>query len=200
MESLTEKPKIGVAYAEYVENVIARHPTSVDFVEVAFEALKHNPRILPTLKGTQVILHCSSLSLAGSVSPDDSLVSEIADLVLQTATPWLGEHLSFVTARGAGSEGDIEARQSVSLGYTVGPPMNRQSVESTVRNIRLAKRRFGVPVLVENSPIYFEMPGSEYTQDEFVSRICQSVDVGLILDLSQERECFLKYRIEKRQR
>ena len=180
-------PRVGVAFASYVGEVLRANPGVADYVEVAYEALRHDAGILSRLSGTPVVLHCSSLSLAGSLGPGDSVVAEVRDWLTRTKSPWLGEHLSFISAPiGTAKEaiGTSNHGDNFELGYTVGPPMNAEAVSAIGRRIRSASAQFDVPLIVENAPIYFAMPGTTMSQPEFIQRICAETRVGLIFDIS----------------
>jgi uncharacterized protein len=134
-----------------------------------------------------IVLHCASLSVAGAVAPAESTVEEIRGWIERTRTPWLGEHLSFITAERAeaGPVADEYAPgEPYNIGYTVCPPMNEQTVGRVLRTIELAEREFDVPMVLENPPVYFPIPGSTMSQVELISEICDRSSTGLLLDLA----------------
>ncbi len=156
-------------------------------MEVPFELLRHDPTVAKALGGTPTVLHCASLSLAGSVPPTAAVMSSIEEWVGETRTPWVGEHLSFITAERAHTDfsADVYAPgEPWNIGYTVSPPMNLETVESVVRSLERAASRFSVPLIIENPPVYFSMPGSTMSQVEFISEVAARSQVGLLLDLA----------------
>jgi uncharacterized protein len=181
-------PAIGVAYAAYVQSFLDAHGHEIDYVEVPYELLRHDPSVIDLRARKPIVLHCASLSVAGRIPPEPTTVSDIAAWVERTETPWLGEHLSFITAeRGdAGANADEYAPgEPYNIGYTVCPSMNEASIERVMRSLRLARERFPVPMLLENPPVYFPIPGSTMTQVEFVREICdRSSTTQLLLDLA----------------
>ncbi|MEV4921283.1 multinuclear non-heme iron-dependent oxidative enzyme ApyH [Streptomyces roseoverticillatus] len=180
-------PEIGIAYSRTTPGLISRNPGLLDYVEVPFELLRHDPTVTDALGATPAVLHCASLSLAGSVPPADSVMSSIEEWVGETGTPWLGEHLSFITAERAHTDPSADAYapgEPWNIGYTVSPPMNLETVESVVRSLERAASRFSVPLIVENPPVYFPMPGSTMSQVEFISEVTARSGVGLLLDLA----------------
>ena len=62
--------------------------------------------------------------------------------------------------------------------------MNERTLERTIRSLKSYQERFGVRLLVENSPLYFEMPTSTMSQAEFLTGVCAHTNVGLLLDLA----------------
>lgn len=180
-------PAIGIAYSGYTPDFLRRHGAAVDYVEVPFELFRHNPAVVAIGEVKPIVLHCASLSIAGALPPSEETVAAIAGWISDTGTPWLGEHLSFITAEreGAGAVADEYAPgEPYNIGYTVCPSMNEATVERVLRSIRFARDRFPVPMLLENPPVYFPIPGSTMTQIEFVAEICEREETGLLLDLA----------------
>ncbi|UUU37479.1 DUF692 domain-containing protein [Streptomyces sp. NBC_00162] len=181
------RPEVGVAYSRSTPDFIRRNPGSVDYIEVPFELLLHDPTVATRVGSTPVVLHCASLSIAGSVAPEAAVISSVEDWIGRTGTPWLGEHLSFITAEREkpGRFADEYAPgEPWNIGYTVSPPMNSATVESVVRSAELAASAFSVPLILENPPVYFSMPGSTMSQVEFISEVCARSEARLLLDLA----------------
>jgi uncharacterized protein (UPF0276 family) len=163
------------------------HSDTVDYVEVPFELLRHDPAAAGVIDRKPVVLHCASLSIAGSVPPSPAIVKDVQTWIDRTRTPWLGEHLSFITAERdlADNLGDAYAPgEPWNIGYTVSPPLNLATVELVLRSLAQAQCKFDVPLLVENPPIYFSMPGSTMSQVDFISEMCAQSEVLLLLDLA----------------
>jgi uncharacterized protein (UPF0276 family) len=180
-------PSIGIAYSGYTREFLRRHGDAVDYVEVPFELLVHDPSVIEIGAVKPIVLHCASLSVAGSVPPAEATIAAISDWIDRTRSPWLGEHLSFITAEreAAGPMADEYAPgEPYNIGYTVCPSMNEEAVERVLRSIMLAEDRLAVPMILENPPIYFPVPGSAMTQLQFVAEICERSDTRLLLDLA----------------
>jgi uncharacterized protein (UPF0276 family) len=180
------KPSLGLAFSSTVLRFAEANREEVDHLEIPFELLRHAPETIERVD-FPVLLHCASLSIAGSVACGEHTLSQIAYWIARTRTPWLGEHLAFITSRR--SEAGAVAEQYApgepyNIGYTVGPVMNEAAVERIAKSIGTYSARLQTPLLIENSPIYFESPGSTMSQCEFIGAISERVDVGLLLDLS----------------
>jgi uncharacterized protein (UPF0276 family) len=70
------------------------------------------------------------------------------------------------------------------IGYTVSPPMNEATLQQVLHSIEFCEKHFDVPLLLENPPLYFSIPGSTMTQVEFIQAICARAHVQLLLDLA----------------
>lgn len=178
---------IGLAYGPLVHRVLDATPALIDYVEIPFEQLRHAPETARLQETLPVILHCASLSMAGFVAPSDDTVASVADTAARMRTPWLGEHLAFISADPPpGKPGLPESEQEGgnTLTYTVCPQYSEETVQQVVRNLEAVRARLPMPIILENSPQYFEIPGSTMRMPEFVSKVLDACDIGLLLDLT----------------
>ncbi|NJC73107.1 DUF692 domain-containing protein [Planosporangium thailandense] len=174
-------PLVGLANGPVVEPFLARHDRLLDYVEVSFEQLRHNPVAAQLQEQIPVLLHCSSMSVAGFVPPTDQTLEAIAEHVDRTRTPWIGEHLAFISADALGGD---DAVGPTELTYTVCPQLSEETVERVVVNLSCLRTRFSVPIILENSPQYLALPGSTMTMAAFVAQVAQRCDVDLLLDVT----------------
>lgn len=182
----SKRPALGIAYSRSVAQFLDRHPDTFDYVEIPFELLRHDPAVIATVR-IPVVLHCASLSIGGTVECPEQSILDVLQWVERTRTPWLGEHLAYITASRVESGSAHQPPAAVepyNVGYTVSPPMNRQVLARVVSRLNGYQHRFPVPLLIENSPLYFPLPTSTMTQVEFLSEVCAGSSVGLILDLA----------------
>ncbi len=180
-------PAIGIAFSGSTPKFVRENPNAIDYVEVPFELLRHDPNVIEIAALKPIVLHCASLSIAGSVPPTEKTVVAIQDWVHRTQTPWLGEHLSFITAEReqAGEFADEYAPgEPYNIGYTVSPPMNEATAQQVLHSIQFCEQHFDVPLLLENPPLYFRTPGNTMTQVEFINAVCARSSVHLLLDLA----------------
>lgn len=169
--------RVGLAYAAYVPELVRRRPRLIDHVEIPFERLRTDAAAARMIDEHPTVMHCASLSIAGTVPAPDAVVAEVRAWCDRMDTPWVGEHLAFVTAPGADGE-------PLHVGYTVAPPLDAATLERVTRAARRCGEALGRPLLLENPPQYFATPGSTMDQPEFLRALCRACDVGLLLDLS----------------
>src|SRR5262245_9933645 len=185
---------VGVSYSSFAERFVAQRPGCVDYVEIPFEQLVHTPSAVALGGDVPLLLHCASLSLAGNAPPTPRLVDQLTSFIETTNTPWIGEHLAYVRADGVLREyaehpaliADApDPSEPFNVGYTVSPQLSDPILERVLERTLAWRRRFAMPVLLENGPIYFQVPGSTMSQFEFIGRLCaRSDDVRLLLDLA----------------
>jgi len=174
---------LGLAYGPGVPELVAETPGLVDYVEVPFEQLRHTPDVIRLQDRIPLILHCASMSVAGFLPPSAATLEAIIAETARTATPWIGEHLAFISADGL-NEDDTGSVAPTSLTYTVCPQLSEETVERVAGNLAALQPRFSVPLIVENSPQYFAVPGSTMSMVEFIREVVARTGVGLLLDLT----------------
>jgi hypothetical protein len=180
-ESDPARTRLGLAYGPSALAYLDDNPDGIDYLEIPFEQLRHAPALAAIRQRIPLVLHCASLSVAGNVPPSAATFDAVASVARQTATPWIGEHLAFIAAEDA----DDPAAEPTTLSYTVCPQLSEESIERVAANLATARARLGdVELIVENSPQYFDVPGSTMGMTDFVGKVAQRCDVGLLLDLT----------------
>ena len=176
---------IGLAHGPGVTEFIAANRELVDYVEIPFEPLRHAPQVGSIQEQIPVVLHCASMSVAGFVPPDGETLDAIASEARRTRTPWIGEHLAFVSAESLDSDSERDAENApTTLTYTVCPQLSEETVERVTGNRAILEERFDAPLILENSPQYFGVPGSTMSMVDFVGAVLERSHSGLLLDLS----------------
>jgi uncharacterized protein (UPF0276 family) len=187
--------RVGIASGDGVAQFLEAHPGQLDYVELPFELLRHDPRSLTLYPDMPLVLHCASMSVAGFVAPDEGTVAAIEKAATATGTPWLSEHLAFMSAAPIESVEELQSfteRERMSAGravptslhYTVCPQLSEETLDRAVNNARAIQQRFGRQLILENPPQYFEIPGSTMSHVDFVAEFFRRCDCGLLLDLT----------------
>ncbi len=173
----------GLAHGSYVPGFIERWPHLVDYVEMPFEQLRHDPTAAGAQRRVPLILHCASMSVAGFVRPEEATLDAIEAWATETGTPWIGEHLAYILAdppEGGGGPAD----SPTSLTYTVCPQLSEQTLERVLDNLHFYGNRFAQPIILENPPQYFHVPGSTMSLAGLTAELCARSDLHLLLDLT----------------
>ncbi|MEU1284250.1 DUF692 family multinuclear iron-containing protein [Kitasatospora sp. NPDC005856] len=178
---------VGMAHSPYVSELLERLPGALDYVEIPFEQLRHAPDTADIQQRIPLVLHCASMSVGGFVPPEESTLAAVEHWRQRTRTPWIGEHLAYIRAEAAGPD-DADRREDAdptSLTYTVCPQLSEQSLEQVLDNLKPLQDRYPVPIILENPPQYFPVPGSTMSLVEFTRRLCDRNDrLDLLLDLT----------------
>lgn len=179
----TGETLVGMAYGPGAADLVVQHRDRIDYLEMPFEQLRHAPALGDIQNDIPLILHCASLSIAGFVSPQDAVLDDIDSTAKRMKTPWIGEHLAYVTAEPFVEEEGRDSRPT-SLNYTVCPQYNEELLDNVAKNLATLAPKFDVPVILENPPQYFASPDSTMSQIDFLRALAERCDVRFILDLS----------------
>lgn len=174
---------VGLAHGPGILEFMESNPGLVDYVEMPFEQLRHSPNLASIQETIPVILHCASMSVAGFVPPSEATVDAISVEAERTKTPWIGEHLAFVSADGINEEADRDTAPT-NLTYTLCPQLSEETIDRVAENLASLRPRFSAPLILENSPQYFAIPGSTMDMVDFVSKVVARCEIDLLLDLS----------------
>lgn len=172
----------GVAYGPGSLAFVKRNPRILDFIELPFELLRHDPSTASARELLPVVLHCASMSLAGFVPPSAETLQAISKQAELLGTPWIGEHLAFISADPL--ETGAALHEPTTLTYTVCPQLSEEVVGVVCDNIKTCQTQVDVPLIVENSPQYFRVPGSTMSIVDFVIEVHRRCEVGMLLDLT----------------
>ena len=183
---------VGAAYCGYIPDLLSIDPGILDYVEVPFEMLLRTKDPLDSVGDTPVVLPCASLSLAGNVPISDTLRERLRDAIARTETPWVGEHLAFVRTQESKDEPSMADAVSLdtstgryNVGYTVSPQYSPIILDRVLEAVTAAEDDFGLPVLLENGPLYVDLPGSTMSQAQFISKLCECrPETKILMDLS----------------
>jgi uncharacterized protein (UPF0276 family) len=144
LNTATSTTSIGLAYGPNSLEFIDANPGLVDYVEVPFEQLRHSPGSASIQEVVPVILHCASMSVAGFVPPANDTLDAIEREAERTGTPWIGEHLAFITADGLKVDEDT-AGPPTALTYTVCPQLSEEVVQRVADNLACCSLVSGRP-------------------------------------------------------
>jgi uncharacterized protein len=182
-------PELGVGFTWFpdLEPVLQANEDLVNVIEIEPQTLwRREPGAhSPTLNQTALdslrrlpfakLIHSVSCPLAGTLSPDSEQLELLRSIALQLEVPWLSEHLSF--NRVADPDGVWHA------GFLLPPRQTIAGVAAAVASIRAVSDCVPLPLSVETGVSYLRIRPDELPDGEFVARIAQAADCGILLDL-----------------
>jgi uncharacterized protein (UPF0276 family) len=167
---------------EFVDELLelertGRPGSTPDFLEIAPENYigrgGRYPAALDWLSERLPLLtHGLTLSLGGVDPLGDEYLRELAAFLRDIKTPWHSDHLSF---------GSVDGR---ALHDLLPLAFQRATVERVADRIRRARDVLGLPLAVENVSYYWHPGRAEMTEAEFLSRVCERAECGLLLDVN----------------
>ena len=141
----------------------------IDYVEVNFPVpWKADPFRL----GLPVIAHTSSNPTCSAHGINPGVARLVRDGAETAASPWIGEHLTWLGSAPSGS-----------LGYQINPLFTGEFRDIAARNVRRLKDFYGRPVALELGPIYTGPTGYE-SEMHFLADVAKAADTSIILDVT----------------
>ncbi len=176
---LSSLPKLGVGlgFREPFRGELFQNRREVDFLEITadhyLDATPEKMQELELLAAHFVLIpHAINLSLGSAEGLDQGYLRKLAALVRRLNPPWWSEHIAFTRAGG------------VNIGHLAPLPFTEEAVEVISRNVTEACEQIRVPLILENITYTVAMPGSEMTEAEFLTRVLDQSESGLLLDVT----------------
>jgi uncharacterized protein (UPF0276 family) len=161
---------------EFIDELLERAP-ALDFLEVSPENYMgrggyYRSALARALDRYPIVTHGLTMSLGGFDPLGDEYLAGLAAFVRDVRSPWHSDHLCF---------GSVDARilhDLLPLGFSA------STVERVADRVRRAQDAIGVPMAVENISFYMHPGKAEMTEAEFVARVCERAQCGLMLDVN----------------
>ncbi|AUS81442.1 DUF692 domain-containing protein [Actinoalloteichus sp. AHMU CJ021] len=166
---------MGIGWRPEIDLTVERLP-GVDFVEVVAENLSPTelPESIEVLRrrGTPVIPHAVTLSLAGAEPVDPRRVRHLAELGEALDAPVVSDHIAFVRAGG------------LDVGHLLPPPRTRDALDVLVSNVNAVQRDLPRPLALENIAALLDWPERELSEEHFLTELVERTDCLLLVDLA----------------
>jgi uncharacterized protein len=169
---------VGLGYRVPLHSDILAHADQIDFLEFISDQYLYAPpertdNLVALGETFPLIPHGVGMSIGTADALSQDYLTRLAALTERVAAPWFSDHLSFTNV----PETDVE--QLTPLWFT------QESLAAVCRNLRqLARVIPGRQFLLENITYYFPVPGSDMTEAEFITRVLEDTDTGLLLDVN----------------
>jgi uncharacterized protein (UPF0276 family) len=162
---------------EFLEELLDTLPREIDFLEISPENYMRRggyyPNALARAAGAYPILtHGLTMSLGGTEPLDATYLRELAAFVKDVGSPHHSDHLCFGAADGRILHDLLPVR------------LTEEGVVRIAERVRRAQDALGVPMAVENISFYLHPGKMEMPEAEFVAKVCDRADCGLMLDVN----------------
>ena len=189
MSSAVKLPELGVGLTWFsgLEPALDSNAGLIDVLEIEPQtfwrrAPKGRSLVVdrPSLEGLvsrsiPKLIHGIGFPVGGTIAPLPEELELLRDMALKLEVPWLSEHLSF--NRVATSAGVHHTS------FLLPPRQTEAGVQVAVESIRTMASRMPVPIAVETGVSYLQPRPEEMPDGEFVARVVQGADCGILLDL-----------------
>jgi uncharacterized protein (UPF0276 family) len=161
---------------EHFEYILSREP-KVDW----FEAISENfmdsrgrPRyVLDRLaERYPIVLHGVSMSIGSTDPLDFDYLRRLKRLADETRAVWVSDHLCWTGVLGRNTHDLLPV------------PMNETTLKHVARRVRTVQEALERPLILENASTYVGFAGDSFSEWDFISRLAEEADCGLLLDVN----------------
>jgi len=119
-----------------------------------------------------VVPHGVCLSIGSTDALDQRYLKKVSNLLDHINAPWMSDHLCFTMV------------DHVNLNELIPLPFTDECVRNVVSRVKQVQDSFERPFLLENVTRYLTLSDREMSESEFIGRILEEADCGLLLDLT----------------
>ncbi len=168
---------VGIGFREAFRADLFLHRAKIDFLEITadhyFDSNDFKKQELELLKQHfPLIPHGLDLSLGSAEGIDEEYLEKFAALVESIKPEWFSDHLCFTKSGGK------------NIGHLAPVPYTFEALKIFVKNISYVKKRIETPLILENITYMVRFPSSEMSEAEFITKILEETDCGLLLDVT----------------
>jgi hypothetical protein len=152
-------------------------PPEVDFLEIFPENYLFTEG-LPRYQLAQIAerfpitVHAIGMSVGSTDPPDMDYLRRLRKLVQDLKAPILSDHLCW---NGVGG---------LNLHSVLPIPLSEAALQHVTEKVKQLQGFFGRRICLENSPGYMAWKSSTMSEVEFLCRLCEAADCGILLDLN----------------
>jgi uncharacterized protein len=119
-----------------------------------------------------VALHGVSMSIGSTDPLDSAYLAKLKNLAQRTRAAWVSDHLCWTGVLGRNTHDLLPM------------PYTETALRHTVARVREVQERLERPLVLENPSSYLEFAASSMPEWEFLARLAQDADCGLLLDVN----------------
>ncbi len=168
---------LGVGLRPVHFNHILEHWPTVDWFEIVSENfMETEGRPLYVLdqiaERYPIAMHGVALSIGSTDPIDFDYLRKLKALATRVNAAWLGDHVCWTGVAGRNGH-DL---------YPV--PYNEETLAFVVERIRIVQDFLEQPLILENPSTYLTFAASSMAEQEFLARMAEEADCGLLLDVN----------------
>jgi uncharacterized protein (UPF0276 family) len=119
-----------------------------------------------------VALHGVSMSIGSTHPLDRAYLAELKELARRCRAHWVSDHLCWTGVLGRNTHDLLPM------------PYTEEALSHTISRVKQVQEILERPLVLENPSSYVEFAASSMTEWEFLSRLAEDADCGLLLDVN----------------
>lgn len=156
---------------------ILKHQPNVDWFEIISENFMDSqgrPRYVlqQIAERYPVVMHGVSLSIGSTQPLDFDYLHKLKRLADETKARWISDHVCWTGVSG------INTHDLLPL------PYHEESLKHVIDRVRIVQDVLERPLVLENPSSYVTFAGSSMSEAEFITRMAEEADCGLLLDVN----------------
>jgi len=166
---------VGISYMNAIGQQILNHLEDFDFIEAYTERFfirEQNSKLKEILEHKPVVLHGLDLSLGSPEPIDRTYFEKLEQVINETPCHWYSDHISLTKI------------EQIEVGHLMPISFDEQNIETMVSKIQTLNQTIKKPFLLENITYYYQIPSSNMKEHEFISKILNEAECGMLLDLN----------------
>jgi uncharacterized protein (UPF0276 family) len=167
---------LGLRAAHYDE-ILASRPRGIDWFEIISENFieAHNGYwdfLADLRRDYPIVMHGVSLSIGSTDPLNLRYLAKLKALANHLAAPWISDHLCWTGINGKNTHDLLPI------------PTNEETLRHVTARVREVQDRLGRRIVLENPSTYLEFSSSDMPEHEFLARLAEAADCGLLLDVN----------------
>ena len=162
--------------SKHYQDILENNPPVAFFEVIAENYMGNGGRPMYLLEQVAerypVMIHGVSLSIGSTDPLDFEYLGLLRDLANRLRVPWLSDHLCWTGVLGRNSHDLLPV------------PLTEECLKHIVARIRTVQDFMERPLVVENPSSYVEFLASSMGEAEFMARMAEDSDCGLLLDVN----------------
>ncbi|MDX7997735.1 DUF692 domain-containing protein [Xenorhabdus sp. Reich] len=170
-----EKMGVGVNYKASISKEIYQNIQCIDVLEIHSEKFflyNDDDYLEKSCKEVPIIFHGLDMSLGSDGFLDDDYLNTLKNIIIDKKPKWYSDHLS------ATKHDDIE------VGHLMPIQFSAENAFNIIEKIKKIKAEVDDNFILENITYYYEMPGSDLIEIDFINEIITESDCGMLLDIN----------------
>jgi uncharacterized protein (UPF0276 family) len=163
--------------AQHYDHVLAQRPKNIDWFEIISENFleaHHGYRdfLADLRRDYPLVMHGVSLSIGSTDPLNREYLAKLKNLAEFLNVPWLSDHLCWTGINGKNTHDLLPV------------PYSEESLKNITTRIKQVQDILGRHIVLENPSSYLEFNDSSMREWEFLARMSEEGDCGLLLDIN----------------